>query len=225
MATRTLVVAPHPDDEILGCGGTLLRRKAEGAALGWLIVTGISEGAGWPAERVRERDAEIARIAGMIGFDEVFNLCLPTAQLDRLPMSELVARFSEIFLAFRPEEVLVPHRGDVHTDHRVSFDATAACVKWFRYPFVRRILAYETLSETEFGLDPSSAFHPNVFVDITGSLDRKLEAMAVYASELGPFPFPRSPEAIRALAVLRGASGGFAAAEAFQLLREREVRA
>jgi LmbE family N-acetylglucosaminyl deacetylase len=162
MTTRTLVVAPHPDDEILGCGGTLLRRKAEGAATAWLIVTGVDEAHGWPAERVRSRDAEIEAVRTRLGFDELFNLRLPTTRLDTLPMSEVVARFSEAFQTFRPDEVFVPHRGDAHSDHGVCFDAAVACVKWFRYAFVTRVLAYETPSETEFGLDMSRQFQPNV---------------------------------------------------------------
>lgn len=219
---KTLVIAPHPDDEILGCGGTLLRRKAEGGVLGWLIVTEMNERDGWPAERILHRDKEIARVAALMGFDQTFNLRLPAAKLDKLPMGELVSVFSSVFKSFEPEEVLGPHRGDVHSDHRVTFDAAAACVKWFRCPSVRRVLAYETLSETEFGLSGETAFQPNYFVDIGGYLERKLEAMAVYQSELGDFPFPRSIEAIRALATLRGSTSGFRAAEAFQLLHERQ---
>lgn len=221
MVARTLVVAPHPDDEILGCGGTLLRRKAEGGALGWLIVTGIAADAGWPPERVAQRDLEIQQVASALACDEVFNLRLPAAQLDTLPMSEVVAQFAAAFKQFRPDEVLLPHRGDVHTDHRVAFDAGAACSKWFRYPSVRRVLTYETVSETEFGLDSGAAFHPNCFVDIGDYLERKLQIMQIYQSELGRFPFPRSLEALRALAAVRGAAAGFAAAEAFQLVRER----
>jgi LmbE family N-acetylglucosaminyl deacetylase len=103
----------------------------------------------------------------------------------------------------------------------VVFNAVAAGTKWFRHPSVRRVLAYETLSETDFGLNASPGFKPNVFVDITHFIDKKIEAANVYASELGKFPFPRSPEAIRALASVRGATSGFQAAEAFELLRER----
>ena len=93
--------------------------------------------------------------------------------------------------------------------------------QWFRYPSVRRVLAYETLSETEFGLDPETRFQPNVFVDISHFLKRKIEMLQIYKSELGPFPFPRSATAVQALAQYRGATAGFEAGEAFQLLRER----
>jgi LmbE family N-acetylglucosaminyl deacetylase len=221
MITKTLVVAPHPDDEVLGVGGTLLRRKADGAKVAWLIVTAISVQSGWSEEKVKQRADEIKRITELFGFDEVFTLNFPTTQLDRVPMSDLVAGISEVFRSFKPEEVFVPHPSDVHTDHRVVFDAAASCTKWFRCPSVKRVLAYETLSETDFRLDTDKGFRPNVFVDIEAFLDGKLRAMDIYESELGVFPFPRSHEAIRALAALRGAASGFKAAEAFELLRER----
>lgn len=221
MIGRTLVVAPHPDDEVLGVGGTLLRRKAEGVKVAWLIVSNISVESGWDKKKVEQRAEEIARVTGVFGFDEVFKLDFPTTQLDRVPMSDLVRGISDAFRVFEPDEVFVPHSSDVHTDHRVVFDAVASCTKWFRYPSVKRVLAYETLSETDFSLSRCEGFRPNVFVDVAQYLDDKLRAMDIYASELGSFPFPRSHEAIRALATLRGAASGFRAAEAFELLRER----
>ncbi len=218
---NTIVIAPHPDDEVLGVGGTLLRRKAEGAKVAWVVVTGISVKNGWSEEKVNKRADEIARVAELFDFDQVFTLDFPTTQLDRIPMGDLVAGISDAFKSFQPEEVFVPHPSDVHTDHRVVFDAAAGCTKWFRYPSVKRVLAYETLSETDFGLGTEDGFRPNVFVDIAPFLNDKLRAMDIYASELAPFPFPRSHEAIRALATVRGAASGYHAAEAFQLLRER----
>lgn len=219
---RTLVVAPHPDDEALGCGGTLLRRKAEGAELGWLIVTDISEQHGWPQERVLQRQVEIADVAEAIGFGRVYNLRQPAAKLDDVPMHDLIEKISAVVKEFQPEEVLVPHYSDAHSDHRVVFHATAACTKWFRNPSIRRVLAYETISETDFGLAADQAFRPNFYVDISNFLHRKLEVMRIYKSELGVFPFPRSIEAIQAQAALRGAASGYGAAEAYQLLRERQ---
>ncbi len=221
MITKTLVVAPHPDDEVLGAGGTLLRRKAEGVKVAWLIVTAISVQSGWSEDKVKQRADEVKRVAEFFGFDEVVTLNFPTTQLDRVPMSDLVTGLSTVFKEFQPEEVFVPHPSDVHTDHRMVFDAVASCTKWFRYPSVKRVLAYETLSETDFGLGSDQGFRPNVFVNIEPFLDDKLQAMKIYSSELGEFPFPRSYEAIRALATVRGAASGFKAAEAFELLRER----
>lgn len=218
---KTIVIAPHPDDEVLGVGGTLLRRKAEGAELAWLIVTGISTANGWKQEQVQRRADEIARVTAMIGFDHVFTLDFPTTQLDSIPVSDLVGAMSSVFKAFQPEEVFVPHPSDVHTDYRMVFDAAAACTKWFRYLSVKRVLAYETLSETDFGLGTDLGFRPNVFIDIAPYLEGKLKAMDIYSSEMAPFPFPRSHEALRALAKVHGAASGYHAAEAFQLLRER----
>lgn len=218
---RSIVVAPHPDDEVLGVGGTLLRRKAESANVAWVIVTTVGAESGWSEARVKMRAEEIRKVGDFLAFDKIYTLNFPTTKLDQLPMSELVAGISNCFNSFQPEEVFVPHPSDIHTDHRVVFNAVAACTKWFRYPSVKRVLAYETLSETDFGLGTDRGFRPNVFVDIAPFLEDKLRAMALYASELGNFPFPRSLEAVRALATLRGAASGFDAAEAFELLRER----
>ena len=221
MIAKTLVVAPHPDDEVLGVGGTLLRRKAEGAKVAWVIVTSIAGQSGWGEENVKNRADEIKQVAELFDFDEVFELNFPTTKIDLVPMGDLVSKISDVFRSFQPEEVFVPHPSDIHTDHRIVFDAVAGCTKWFRYPSVKRVLAYETLSETDFGLCAEKGFHPNVFVDIEPFLDGKLQAMNIYESEIGEYPFPRSHEAIRALATLRGAASGFRAAEAFELLRER----
>ena len=217
---KTIVIAPHPDDEVLGVGGTLMRRKAEGGKIAWLIVSGITAEAGWSDDKIKQRADEIKRVSVLFDFDSVFELNFPTTQLDQVSMSDLVATISNVFKTFEPEEVFVPHPSDVHTDHRIVFDAVASCTKWFRYPSVKRVLAYETLSETDFGLGTNQAFRPNVFVNIEPYLAEKLQAMDIYVSELGVFPFPRSHEAIRALATLRGAASGFRAAEAFELLRE-----
>ena len=217
---KTIVVAPHPDDEVLGVGGTLLRRKAEGAKVAWLIVTTICVERGWSEEKVGQRADEINRVRELFGFDEVFMLNFPTTKLDRVPMSDLVTAVSDIFKSFEPEEVFVPHSSDVHTDHRIVFDVVASCTKWFRYPSIKRILAYETLSETDFSLGGGECFRPNVFVNISPFITDKVKAMSIYSSEVGAFPFPRSNEAIQSLASLRGAASGCDAAEAFMLLKE-----
>jgi N-acetylglucosamine malate deacetylase 1 len=222
MSDRVLVVAPHPDDETLGCGGTLMRFRSEGAELAWLIVTSANENANWSRDRLQRREVEIDEVTKRIGFSSVVNLRLPATRLDTLPVGDLIERFATVFKSFLPTQLLLPSRSDAHTDHRVVFDAAAACTKWFRYPSVRLVLAYETLSETGFGIDAGPGFEPNYFVDITEFLEPKLEVMRIYGSEMGEFPFPRSSEAIRALATLRGAVSGFAAAEAFQLLRSRQ---
>jgi LmbE family N-acetylglucosaminyl deacetylase len=217
-----LVVAPHPDDETLGCGGTLLRHVAAGDAVHWLIVTHLSETVGTSAERIATREQEIEQVAVRYGMAGTTNLEFPTTRLDTIPIGDLVASIGEVVQAVEPHIVYLPFRNDIHTDHALVFDAAASCTKWFRYPSIQRVLAYETLSETDFALDPDVAgFRPTVFVDVTNYLDKKIEIMHIFESEMGTAPFPRSEAVLRSLATLRGAAAGYDAAEAFMLLKER----
>ena len=214
------MVAPHPDDETLGCGGTLLRHVAHDEAVHWLIVSDVRPEFGFTEAAVQRRREEIQRVAAAYNFAAVHNLGFPPAGLDALPMKELVRSIGQAIAEISPTALYLPFRGDVHTDHAAVFDAVSSCTKWFRYPSVRRILCYETLSETDFGLDPARAFTPHSFVDITPYLERKIEIAAMYAGEMEEFPFPRSAEALKALAKVRGAACGCRAAESFMLLRE-----
>lgn len=220
---KLLVVAPHADDELLGCGGTLLRRSAEGFEVAWLLVTAIQPGAGWSDAQIRSRRDEVERVREGLGIrpEHLFELGLPTTRLDEQPVGDLVDRFSKVFNDFQPQEVLLPHPHDVHSDHRVVFDVATACTKWFRYPSVKRVMSYETLSETDFIIKPEGVFQPTTYVDVSPYIERKLALLQTYASELGKHPFPRSETSVRALAQLRGAQSGFEFAEAFHLLRER----
>ena len=222
---KTLIVAPHPDDELLGCGGTLLKKSSEGGQVGWLLITAITAGAGWSQDKISRRDREIDQVRHGLGVspENLYRLDFPTAQLDQVSSSDLISSISRVFQEFMPQEVFLPHPGDIHSDHRITFEACSACTKWFRYPSVQRVLTYETLSETDFGLDQAAGgFRPNLFVDITDHLSRKLELLQIYQSELGQHPFPRSIEAVNAQCLLRGAQRGVVAAEAFQILRSFE---
>jgi LmbE family N-acetylglucosaminyl deacetylase len=121
----------------------------------------------------------------------------------------------------KPDTLLVPYRNDAHSDHAAVFDAAVSCSKSFRYPSVRSVYVYETLSETEFGLrtdDPG--FRPNLFVDISNFLEQKLQIMRMFEGEMLDFPFPRSETCIRAQAALRGSQAGVHAAESFMILKE-----
>lgn len=220
---RTLIVAPHADDELLGCGGTMLRRGRDGV-LGWLLMTALTSGAGCDDEKIEQRANEIEAVRqGLcISHEHLYELGLPTTALDCVSMADLVGQISKVIKEFEPEEVFLPYPGDVHSDHRIAFEAASSCTKWFRYPNIKRVLVYETLSETDFSIDPRySGFRPNVFVDTTDFLEQKISLMGIYKSEMGDFPFPRSEEAIRALAKMRGAQAGFESAESFMLLVER----
>jgi len=221
MSRKIIVIAPHPDDETLGCGGTLLRHVSEGDEVNWLIATEMQKAVGFSDEQIKQRMDQIQEVANYYGFKNVFNLPFPTTRLDTIPFGDIVQAISDIFVSAQPEIIYLPYRGDVHTDHRIVFDAAISCTKCFRHSYVKRILAYETLSETDFGVNPdNNGFRPNVYINIQELVEQKIEVMKLYSAEMGNFPFPRSEIAITSLAKLRGVAAGSEAAEAFMLIKE-----
>ena len=220
--SKVLVIAPHPDDETLGCGGTLFRHKANGDEIYWLIVTGISVDIGWSNDVVKKRDNEINIVAKKYGFSNVFNLRLATTKIDTLPVSDLIEEISNVYKKVEPDIIYMPFAYDVHTDHQIIAKALQSTFKWFRYPHIKKVYMYETPSETEFNFVENKLFRPKVFVNISLYLEDKIEVMKIYAGEMGEFPFPRSEKIMRALSALRGSQSGFESAEAFELVYERK---
>jgi LmbE family N-acetylglucosaminyl deacetylase len=219
--SHVLVIAPHPDDETLGCGGTLLRHRAEGDVLFWCIATEMSGLPEAKPARIRAREKEIAAVARAFGFRRVFRLGHPAAGLDQVSKRVLTAGMAEVVQAVRPDVVYLPHAGDVHSDHGAVFDAAWSACKPFRAPFVRSIRAMEIPSETGFAASrPNRNFYPNFYLNISRHLPAKLRLLRLWKGESGKFPFPRSLQAVKALAQWRGSQAGFRAAEAFQILRE-----
>ena len=217
---NVIVIAAHPDDETLGVGGTILKHVANGDNVAWLIITRLSEQKGFSLERIRERENEIRKVSELYGFSKVYQLDFDTTSLSSSSLQNLIPKISNVFNEFKPEIIYTMNRSDIHSDHRIIFDAVFACTKSFRYPFVKRVLMYECISETEFAPALNECvFVPNYFVDISSFLANKLEIMNVYDSELGIHPFPRSLKNIEALSIYRGASVGVEHAEAFQLLK------
>ena len=169
-----LIAAPHPDDETLGCGGFLLRQLARGSQVHWLIGTEMRSEFGYSKEHMATREAEVAAVAKHYGFSGVHRLGFAAGGLDALPMAQVVDGFGSVVRAVRPDTLLLPFAGDIHSDHRVLHAAGAACGKWFRYPSVKRIWAYETPSESNFSLgDGAGQFTPNLWVDISPHLKKK----------------------------------------------------
>lgn len=218
---KSIVIAPHPDDEVLGVGGTILRRIDEGHKVALIIVTSASDLLNWTKSQVEVRSLEIIKIKNFFGFDEVYQLNFPAACLDKVGEGNIVQKISEVFKIFEPNEVFIPHPSDVHGDHKIVGNASISASKWFRHPCISKIIAYETLSETEFNISAINAFKPNYFINIENYLENKINAMKIYKGEFYNFPFPRSDVAIRSLAQYRGSMSGFMAAEAFQILKER----
>jgi LmbE family N-acetylglucosaminyl deacetylase len=176
---------------------------------------------GWTAERIESRREEINQVSEMYGFTATHCLDFPSTRLDTIVMKDLIAEISKIIQEVEPNLIYVPNRSDIHTDHQVAFKAIMSSTKTFRCSFIKKVLMCECPSETEFSPAlPVDAFIPNVFVDITGFLEKKIKIMKMYRDEMGIFPFPRSEENIRALARNRGTVVGAETAEAFVLLRE-----
>ena len=219
--SKILVVAPHPDDETLGCGGTLLRHQNEGDEIHWLIMSTLTKELVFDQERMQSRKKEIKVVAGKYKFSSVHQAEFTTTELDALANNTLIAEVSVTISRVLPDTVYVPYRNDVHSDHQAVFDAVASCTKSFRYPSIKRVRVFETLSETEFGVRPDDVgFKPNLWIDISNYLDQKIEIMQLYKGEMVEHPFPRSEKNIRALATLRGATVGVDAAESFISLKE-----
>ncbi len=220
---KVLVVAPHPDDETLGCGGTLLKHKAAGDEIHWLIMTMIKTCHNYTKDQETIRQQQLEEVTKNYGFTSVHSLDLPPAGLDKIPLGEIISSASKVFDSIQPAIIYLPFAGDAHTDHEITFKACFPSTKIFRHPYVRSVRIYETLSETDFGPDfLNSGFAPNLFINIEEHLAKKLEILELYEGEIHPPPFPRSIEAVKALALLRGHITGTKAAESFMIARTIE---
>jgi len=217
---KVIVISAHPDDETLGAGGTLLKHQLNGDEIYWLIVTNIFEEYGFDRERVGSRQDEISKVSSLYQFKGTFKLDYPTMRLTDHDLTDLIPKISDIFHKVQPEIVYVMNRSDAHSDHRVVFNAVLACTKSFRYPFIKQVMMYECISETEFAPAlPEKVFIPNYFVDVTAFMEKKLRILSIFDSEMHEHPFPRSYDNVKALAHFRGASVGVKYAEAFQLIK------
>ena len=215
-----LVISVHPDDETLGCGGTILKHKSVGDNLFWLILTNINDEKIWGKKRIEKRQKEIEKVASLYEFNKTIKLDFDTTRLDQVPLWELTEKVSVVIKNIKPEVIYLHNRSDIHSDHRVSFDAIMSAAKTFNNPFIKNIYMYETISETEFA--PAlqvNAFVPNYFVDISKFIDKKIEIMNIFSSEIKKHPFPRSEKNIKALATFRGAQCGCEFAESFMMLK------
>ena len=212
-----LVIAPHPDDEVLGCGGTIVKHAKNGNEVYLCVVTkGYTPD--WSEEFLKNRPKEIEKANKILGIKKTHFLDYPTVKLDTIPQKELNEAISKVVNEVKPDILCIPHKGDVNKDHRLVFEASLVATRPANHK-VKKILSYETLSETDWG-QPIEPFVPNVYVDISETLDKKIEAMKAYGSELKQYPHPRSLEIIEALAKKRGSEVGVKFAEAFMLIRE-----
>jgi LmbE family N-acetylglucosaminyl deacetylase len=217
---RAAVIAPHADDEVLGCGGTIARLSAQGSKVDVVTVT-KGQPPNFSTELAETVAAEGRRAHHRLGVNQSHFLDLPAAALDQVPHSAVNAAVGKILNDIAPDTLFVPFIGDIHLDHQVVFNAALVWARPRSEAAPCRVWAYETLSETNWwapGITPP--FVPNCFIDISSYLDAKVAAFECFRSQVKQFPDERSPEAIRALARTRGASVFREAAEAFMLVRQ-----
>jgi LmbE family N-acetylglucosaminyl deacetylase len=219
---RVLVLAAHPDDQVLGCGGVMARYAAQANTVGVLIATrGAPDLYSEDYVAGVRRETRAAHEVLNVSFCEQLDFLAP--KLDTVPGHALADEFLRVFRTFHPTILYVPHRGDIHGDHQAVYQAALVAARPINGCSVRRILSYETLSESEWAPPGGDmAFVPTVFVNIEKHLAAKMSAMESYASQLKPPPHSRSLRAIEALARLRGAAVSMNAAEAFMLIRDIE---
>lgn len=216
---RVLIIAPHPDDEILGVGATMAKMVSQGDDVYVAIVTKGTEPK-FCEESVQKTRAETTRAHDLLGIKETIYLDFPAAELDLVSEAELGQAISKVVQTVKPNTLFIPFCGDVHFEHQKVALACMVASRPHRDDYPERVLAYETLSETNWNAPYlSQAFIPNVFVEVSNFLDDKLKAMRCFESQLFEFPHERSLESIEILAKHRGTNIKVKAAEAFVLIR------
>jgi len=218
---RILVFAPHPDDEILGVGGTIALNIEKGNEVYVCIVTKGQPPLFNNAEICQLNQDDAKRCHKFLGIKKSFFLDFPAADLESVKRYTLNGRILDVVREVQPDEVYIPHIGDMQKDHQIVVDACMVALRPKYFPQVKKILAYETMSETDWNLpNVANAFIPNVFIDISETLEIKKKALSFFSLQVSPYPDSRSEGAIEALARYRGALMHWNAAEAFMLVRE-----
>jgi LmbE family N-acetylglucosaminyl deacetylase len=223
---KTLIIAAHPDDEVLGCGGTIAKLARRGEEVHILILaTGLTSRVGFDPKRTPDAlkaHYERARQASVLmGAKNVSFAGFPDQKMDTLPFLEITHRIEAEIDSLQPQTIFTHHGGDLNMDHALTFRATLTATRPMARGIVQALYAYEVPSSTEWAFrqfEPS--FHPNLFHDIAETLPQKVQAMQIYESEAREFPHPRSPDALEARARHWGSVSGLKAAEAYELVRE-----
>lgn len=222
---KILVVAAHPDDEILGLGGTVRLLANAGKEIHAVILAeGITSRANVREEadlrEVAELRANAQKAAKVVGYQSISFHDFPDNRMDKVDLLDIIKVVSKYVDRYRPDTIFTHHHGDLNIDHRRICEAVLTACRPVEDYTVNRIYAFETPSSTEWNYIYNEPFAPNVYFDVTDTLEDKVKGMSYYKSESKASPHPRSSEALRALGKLRGSNVGYKMAEAFMLLRE-----
>ena len=220
-----LIIAAHPDDELLGVGGTVRCLANEGVCVRALILAeGLTSRGNKRAEtaqaELKELQSNARAASSEVGYTSIDFCGLPDNRMDEIDLLDIIKIVSSYVEKYEPDTIFTHHHGDLNIDHQKTCEAVlTACRPVGKY-HVERIYAFETPSSTEWNFRYNEPFCPNVFFDVTDTLEAKIKGMACYRTESALYPHPRSPEALRALGQYRGSNAGMKMAEAFELLRE-----
>ncbi len=205
-----VVVAVHPDDETIGCGGTIIKHLNKGDEVHCILVT----------KGNAEQKVIWDIVKDAYHFTSVTELDFPELDLMDKSLNELIPPLSKAISVIQPQTIIIPNRSDAHSDHKAIFNAVASCTKAFRYPFIEKVLMMEVISETDFALPlPEGQFIANYYVDITKEFEKKQEILKIYESELLPYPQTRNLNTMQALNRYRGSQINAEYAEAFMNLK------
>lgn len=222
---NVLVVAAHPDDELLGEGGTVRRLVNAGATVRAIILAeGLTSRAMTREEsdlsELAELQADARAAASVVGFESIDFCGFPDNRMDEVDLLDIIKKVSQFVDLYRPDTIFTHHHGDLNIDHRRTCEAVLTACRPVGEYSVKRIYGFETPSSTEWNYTYAEPFRPNAYFDVSETIESKIEGMSKYRSEGAKAPHPRSPEALKALAAYRGSNVGCAYAEAFVLLRE-----
>lgn len=223
MQNTILAIVAHPDDEIIGLGGTLAKHHKQGDQIKVVIVGGRT------SSRKNNHNVEISETKNaleVLGIQDFVNENIPDNRFDEKPLLEIIQLVSRHVEQFQPSLVYTHHQGDLNIDHKILSQAVVTACRPIENDCVKEIRLFETLSSTDMsGFSPTTLFCPNLFIDISVELAQKLSAMSYYVSELHEFPHPRSLKTIEYNAHLWGSKNNIPAAEAFHVLRKIQYSA
>lgn len=221
MAQKILIVAAHPDDEVLGVGGTILKHTQNGDQVSVLILGDGVTSRGGSSEEIDHRIDQAKKVAKILGVKKIILTSLPDNKFDFIPLLSIAKKVEKIIDMIKPDIIYTHHGGDLNVDHRLTFQAVLTACRPQPNFCVKKILTFETPSSTEWSAKSiGESFVPNCYNDITDFIDKKIEALEIYENEMRTFPHPRSYEGVEILAKFRGMTVGHKFAEAFEIIRE-----